>query len=247
MGVPLRGAAETRHTGGKVQGFFLLTTKRRKPRASEEHTPGSFDARLAPLLELPVPASRDGAYADVRAGLAREEREALDRAAELHQLLVSVTHDGRARKAARGAALQAEAAGYARGYRAGLRAARRIADQAHAQASRALEGLQDEVMRLNEDVARLTRELEAARAARERKVRSVRKEAVHVPENADEAQRVARNIEEFLKVAPAGAMDLEEIRARLPEEANVRDALHHLLLARRATIHGTELRLAQAR
>ncbi|WP_157448862.1 hypothetical protein [Deinococcus peraridilitoris] len=211
----------------------------------DEHTPGSFDARLALLLELPAPAPRDGTYADLRSGLVREEREALDRALELQQLLTSVTQDSRARRAVGGVAAQSELAGYARGYRAGLRAARRIAEQAQSQAGRVLEGLQDEVLRLNDEAARLRSELEQVRAARERKVRSVRKDEVHVPENAEEARRVARNIEEFLKIAEGGEMDLEEIRARLPEEANVRDALHHLLLARRATIHGSNLRLVQ--
>jgi|GEM_PF-5418120 len=219
--------------------------RRRKRRITHvTHAPGSFEARLAPLLDLPAAADRDGTYTDLRAGLVREEREALERAAELQQLLTSITMDGNARQAAAGIAQQSEAAGYARGYRAGLRAARRIAETAQAQASRALEGLQDEVLRLNDEIARLKRELEA-KQARERKTRSVRKDEVHVPENADEAQRVARNIEEFLKVADGGCMDLEEIRARLPEEANVRDALHHLLLTRRAIIHGTELRLIQ--
>ncbi len=109
-----------------------------------------------------------------------------------------------------------------------------------------MEGLTAEVLRLNTEITRLKEELEKTRAAKERKVRSVRKDGVHVPENAEEARRVARNIEEFLKVAEDGEMDLEEIRARLPEEANVRDALHHLLLARRATLSGTLLRLIVA-
>ncbi|WP_045234496.1 hypothetical protein, partial [Deinococcus pimensis] len=133
-----------------------------------------------------------------------------------------------------------------RGYRAGLRAARRLTDESRFQAGRAVEGLTAEVLRLNTEITRLKEELEKTRAAKERKVRSVRKDGVHVPENAEEARRVARNIEEFLKVAEDGEMDLEEIRARLPEEANVRDALHHLLLARRATLSGTLLRLIVA-
>lgn len=223
-----------------------MPRRRKTPASAPPFPPGSFEARLAALTELPALAPRDGTYAELRAGLVREEREAVARAVELQDLLTSVTHDGRARRAASGAAAQAEAAGYARGYRSGLRAARRIAEQAQGQAARVLAGLQDEVVRLNDEVARLQRELDALRAARERKVRSVRKDEVHVPENAEEARRVARNIEEFLKVAQDGEMDLEEIRARLPEEANVRDALHHLLLTRRATLQGTQLRLTQS-
>ena len=222
-------------------------TKRKRNTAPSRHHPGSFDARLAVLLELPNPARRDGVYADVRSGLAREEREALERAHELQQLLVNLTSDPLAHRAVSGVAAQSQLAGYARGYRAGLRSARRLTEQAHVQAARVVEGLQDEVLRLNDEIKRLNEELTQARQARERKVRSVRRDEVHVPENAEEAQRVARNIEEFLKVADDGTMDLEEIRARLPEEANVRDALHHLLLARRATIHGTQLRLISAR
>lgn len=214
--------------------------------ATVASTPGTFEARLRALSELPAPASRDGAYNEVREGLVREEREALEHVSELQQLLLTLTHDGRSREAARLLSLQADFAGYARGYRAGLRAARRLTDSAHVKASRALEGLQNEVLRLNDEVARLKKELDDAKAAKEKKTRSVRKDGVHVPENADEARRVARNIEEFLKVAEDHTMDLEEIRARLPEEANVRDALHHLLLTRRVTLSGTALRLAAA-
>jgi hypothetical protein len=220
-------------------------SRRRYRRPNVINTPGSFETRLSLLLDLPEPGVRNGAYEVVRTDLIREEREARERAEELQQLLTAVTADSRARAASRGLAAQAELAGYARGYRAGLRAARRIADQAQLQAGRAVEGLQNEVLRLNDEVGRLTKELQEVRAARERRVRSVRKDGVHVPENPDEAKRVARNIEEFLKVAEDGVMDLEEIRARLPEEANVRDALHHLLLARRAVLTGTQLRLVQ--
>ncbi len=223
----------------------MTALRRRRKRPQTPAEPGRFEARLDALSTLPDPAPRDGTYDEVRAGLIAEENLARTSTEELRDLITNITWDPQAHRAARALATQAEAAGYARGYRAGLRAARRVADQSREQATRALEGFQNEILRLNDEVTALKAELEKQRQAKERRARSVRKDGVHIPENADEAQRVARNIEEFLKVAQDFEMDLEEIRARLPEEANVRDALHHLLLSRRAVLSGTLLKLAQ--
>ena len=223
----------------------MTALRRRRKRPQAPAAPGRFESRLDALSTLPDPSPRDGTYDEVRAGLIQEENLARVSSEELRDLITSITWDPQAHRAARALATQAEAAGYARGYRAGLRAARRVADQSREQATRALEGFQNEILRLNDEVTALKAELDKQRQARERRARSVRKDGVHIPENADEAQRVARNIEEFLKVAQDFEMDLEEIRARLPEEANVRDALHHLLLSRRAVLSGTLLKLAQ--